>query len=519
MSSPRALSEVGKALVAGTDIGKMLPLAMDKVIEQTGAERGMIMVYGGKGELLFETARALDNKDIEKPEFQVSQTIIQRVRESGKYEVIRNALAEDQLKGNVSIVRLQLLSVACAPLRDESGVFGIIYIDNRKHEARFDDGTGELLAEFADLISVAVKNALEHRRLAERTRQLESEAAQKDLKLNRQAERWRRLEGELAVSKGYGQIKGRSPAMMEVFKLIDKVAATNATVLILGGTGTGKELIARELHRRSLRRDQEFVTLNCSALAEQLLESELFGHEKGAFTGADRQKIGFFEYAGGGTIFLDEIGKISKAVQVKLLRVVQSGEFNRLGSEQIRKTDIRIIAAASPDLPELIKQDKFFPDLYFRLKVIEIRVPPLCERRIDILDIAGYFRERYARRYNKTVYNFSKEACDLLVNYSWPGNVRELENTIERAVILTDDETIQAEDLPHELHQPPVQPAQALDETNFAEAKKRWERDYISMRLKEANGNVAEAARRAGMFPSNFHQKMKQYGITREDCL
>ncbi|MGH7449861.1 MAG: GAF domain-containing protein, partial [bacterium] len=208
MSSPRALSEVGKALVAGTDIGKMLPLAMDKVIEQTGAERGMIMVYGGKGELLFETARALDNKDIEKPEFQVSKTIIQRVRESGKYEVIRNALAEDRLKGNVSIVRLQLLSVACAPLRDESGVFGIIYIDNRKHEARFDDGTGELLAEFADLISVAVKNALEHRRLAERTRQLESEAAQKDLKLNRQVERWRRLEGELAVSKGYGQIKG-----------------------------------------------------------------------------------------------------------------------------------------------------------------------------------------------------------------------------------------------------------------------------------------------------------------------
>jgi transcriptional regulator with GAF, ATPase, and Fis domain len=519
MSSSRVLPEIGKALVAGTDIGKMLPLAMDKVIEQTGAERGMIVVYGNHDELLFETARALDRKDIEKPEFQVSKTIMQRVQASGKYEVIKNALEEDQLKGIVSIVRLQLLSVACAPLRDESGVFGIIYIDNRRQEARFDDSTGELLAEFADLISVAVRNALEHRRLAERTRQLEFEAAQKDLKLNRQVERWRRLEAELTVSKGYGQIKGRSPAMMEVFKLIEKVAATNATVLILGETGTGKELIAREMHRRSLRRDQEFVTLNCSALAEQLLESELFGHEKGAFTGADKQKIGYFEYAGGGTIFLDEIGKISKAVQVKLLRVVQSGEFNRLGSEQVRKTDVRIIAAASPDLPELIKQDKFFPDLYFRLKVIEIRVPPLRERRIDILDIAGYFRERYARRYTKTVHNFSPEACDLLVNYDWPGNVRELENTVERAVILTDDETIQAEDLPHELHPTPSPPAQVMDETNFAEAKKKWERDYICVRLKEANGNVAEAARRAGMFPSNFHQKMKQYGITREDCM
>jgi transcriptional regulator with GAF, ATPase, and Fis domain len=327
------------------------------------------------------------------------------------------------------------------------------------------------------------------------------------------------LEAELAVSKGYGQIKGRSPAMMEVFKLIEKVASTNAPVLILGETGTGKELIAREMHRRSLRRDQEFVTLNCSALAEQLLESELFGHEKGAFTGADRQKIGYFEYASGGTIFLDEIGKISKAVQVKLLRVVQSGEFNRLSSEQVRKTDVRIIAASSPDLPELIKQDKFFPDLYFRLKVIEIRVPPLRERRIDILDMAGYFRERYARRYGKTVHNFSPEACDLLVNYDWPGNVRELENTVERAVILTDDETLQAEDLPHELYQTPSPPTPTAEEINFAEAKKKWERDYICTRLKEAGGNVAEAARRAGMFPSNFHQKMKQYGITREDCM
>lgn len=305
MSSYSTLFEIGKALCAETDISKLLPLAMDQVIVQTGAERGMIMVYGANGELLFETARQLEKKDIENPEFEVSRTIMQQVRESGKYKVVKNALAEEELKGIASVVRLGLLSVVCAPLRDANEVFGIIYSDHRQQKARFDDTIGKLLSEFAELISVAVKNALERRRL-------ETEAAQKDLKLRRQIERRRRLETELAESKGYGQIKGRSPAMQKVFDIIDKVAGTDATILILGETGTGKELIAWELHRRSPRHDQEFVTLNCAGLAEHLLESELFGHEKGAFTGADKQKIGYFEHADGGTIFLDEIGKSAK---------------------------------------------------------------------------------------------------------------------------------------------------------------------------------------------------------------
>jgi DNA-binding NtrC family response regulator len=360
---------------------------------------------------------------------------------------------------------------------------------------------------------------LERRRLVERSRRLESEVSQKELHLRRQIEHRRRLEAELAESKGYGQIKGRSPQMLKIFHRIEKVAATDATVLVIGETGTGKELIARELHKRSLRCDQEFVTLDCGALSENLLESELFGHERGAFTGADKQKMGYFEYADGGTIFLDEIGKVSKTVQVKLLRFLQSGEFTRLGAVQSQRANVRIIAAAGPDLPELIKQGKFYPDLYFRLKVVEIHVPPLRERQEDILEIAGYFLTRYVKRYYRPVKGFSPGARESLLNYPWPGNVRELENAIQSAVILAEDETIQAGDLPHELHRASLELSEVAEEVSLAAAKKKWECEFIRARLKEANGNVALAARRAGMFPSNFFQKMKQYGIKREDGL
>jgi len=513
MSSNNPLFEIGKAMFAETDISKLLPLAMDHVIAQTGAERGMIMVYGANGELLFETARQLDQKDIEHPEFQISKTIMQQVRESGKYKVIKNALTEEELLASGSAVRLGLLSVACAPLRNENEVIGTVYIDHRKQEARFDESTGKLLTEFADLISLSVKNALERRRL-------ETDVTHKDLKLRRQTERLRRLEAELVESKGYGKIKGcKSPAMRKVVAMIEKVAKTEATVLIVGETGAGKELVAWELYQRSSRCEEEFVTLNCASLTETLLGSELFGHEKGAFTGADKQKIGYFEHANGGTIFLDEIGKLSKEVQAKLLRVVQSGEFNRAGGTATLKTDVRVIAAASPDLPELIKQDKFYPDLYFRLKVVDIHLPPLRERREDIPELAEYFRERYADRHKKLIKQFSPEALGLLEKYAWPGNVRELENIIHSAVIFTDGEEIQAEDLPVELQQASIELASPTGELTYFDAKKKWECEFIRARLKEANGNVAEAARLAGIFSSNFHQKMKQCGIRREEYI
>lgn len=516
MSTYRTLFEIGKALVAETDLDTLLPILMDKVIEQTGAERGMITVLGDRGELLFETARHLDKKDLEKPEFEISRTIIQSVLQSGEYAVIKNALDDPLFTASASISRLQLLSVACAPLRESGRSFGVIYIDNRDLTGVFEEDTGRLLNEFAELIAVAVKSLLARRRA-------QSEAAQKDAKLRRQVERLRQLEEQLAQSEGYDELKGlKSLAMLEVVNQIEKVARTDSPVLIIGETGTGKELIARELYRKSLRREQPFIPLNCAALPdENLLISELFGHAKGAFTGADKEKAGIFETADGGTIFLDEIAKSSLPFQTKLLRVLESGEFNRLGEIKIRKTNVRVLSAASPDLPELIKQGGFYPDLYYRLEGFVIRVPALRERREDIPEIAGHFLRKFAAEHKRNLAGFSAEANAALLRYHWPGNVRELRNAINRAVILAEQANIAIADLPHALSDSASDAKPATAEANFNLAKQQvieaFERDFIGKLLTATHGNISEAARRAGMYKKNLIDKMKQYGIRRED--
>ncbi|MDZ7344113.1 MAG: sigma-54-dependent Fis family transcriptional regulator [candidate division KSB1 bacterium] len=504
MSSYRTLFEIGKVLIAETNISKLLPLAMDKVIEETKAQRGIITVFGKDGELLFETARNFRKQDIENPEFEISKTIIQSVLETGRHLVIQNALAEPKFAESSSIGRLRVLSVAGAPLRLHNEVFGVIYIDNRDVAAMFDEGTGRLLSEFAELIAVAVKNALDRRQLIERQHKL-----------------------QMALDEriGYGELIGRSPAMQEVFKLIDKVAGKDITVLITGETGTGKELVARELQRRSSRHDQEFVAFSCANLPENLLESELFGHEKGAFTGADRRKRGLFEIADGGTMFLDEISEMNPAIQAKLLRFLQSGEFKPLGAEVTKRADVRMIVASNRNLSEMIAQGQFREDLYYRLNVIEIKLPPLRERGEDILLIAEYFLKRFARQFNSPVRSFSPAARELLLQHTFPGNVRELENLVLRAIVLAEGDTIEADDLAitksHTRRQVPtfVLPSVSLFNQAKQELIERFEREFIRVGLQATNGNISEAARRAGMHKKNFIQKMQQYGIKREDFL
>lgn len=497
MSSYRTLFNIGKTLVAETDISRLLPLAMDQVIRQTHAERGMIMVYGSEGELLFETARHLSEKDIEKPGFEISRTIIQSVRESGQYVVIKNALEEPRFSSSTSVERLRLLSVACAPLRAEGETIGVIYIDNRDLSAVFGEETGRLLNEFAELISVAVKNAISHRRLEERQH---------------------RLQAELEKSYGYGEIIGRSPAIQEVFKLLDRVADTDATVLITGETGTGKELAARALHRKSPRCDREFVAINCSALPEALLETELFGIEEKTATGV-RKHSGFFEQASGGTLLIDEVGDMPANMQVKLLRVLQERSIRRVGGEREISVDVRIVAATHRDLRTLVEQGKFREDLFYRLNVIEIKLPPLRERGEDILLIAQYFLGRYAKQFNRPVTGLSPEAAEMLLNCSFPGNARELENIIQRAVALASGTTIEAGDLP--LPAAPGAPAPEAGEWNYNRAKQiaieNFDKDLLHRLLKATGGNISEAARRAGMDKKNLIQKLKQYGIKRED--
>ncbi|MCI0698780.1 sigma 54-interacting transcriptional regulator [candidate division KSB1 bacterium] len=502
------LFEIGKSLFAETDLGKLLPLAMDKVIEQTKAQRGMIIVYGPEGEPLVQVARDHHQKNIEQPEKEISTTIVQRVRESGQYVVVKNALEDPSFDKSLSIPRLHILSVAGAPLRHEGEFLGVIYIDNRDIKAVFDDETGKLLSEFAELISVAVKNALERRRLEAET-----------VELRQQIERRRQLEEMLAKSKGYDEIKGlKSLAMLEACKRIENVAGTESPVLILGETGTGKDLVARVLHQKSKRHKQAFVPLNCAAFVNpELLISEFFGHVKGAFSGAEKEKAGYFEAAAGGTIFLDEITKSSLKFQMLLLRVLETGEFSRLGETVVRRADVRIISAANPNLQQLIEKGDFLQDLYFRLAKFTIQIPPLRERREDIMDIAEYFLQKLSQEHERIVKAFDEKARALLLAYPWPGNVRDLMNAVNDAVISADGEIIEIKDLPSALQQAGPSGGVEMKEFNYNQAKEKFDREFFSALLIETRGNIAEAARRGGMDKSNLSKKLHRLGINAKD--
>jgi Nif-specific regulatory protein len=306
-------------------------------------------------------------------------------------------------------------------------------------------------------------------------------------------------------------IIGRAAPMRELYSLMDRVAGTETTVLVSGESGTGKELVARALHERSGRAKRSFIAVNCAALPESVIESELFGHERGAFTGAQDLRRGRFELADGGTLFLDEIGELSPAVQAKLLRVIQEGEFQRVGGSATLKTDVRVIAATNRDLEKEVAESRFRADLFWRLNVFPIRVPPLRERRSDIVLLADYFAEKHGRRSGKPILRISSPAIDLLMTYHWPGNVRELENCMERAVILSTDSVIHAYHLPPSLQSADstgTGPASTLD-ASLA----RLERELLIEALKMCRGNAAAAARRLGVSERRMGLALHRFGI------
>ncbi|RMG66730.1 MAG: sigma-54-dependent Fis family transcriptional regulator [Calditrichaeota bacterium] len=330
-----------------------------------------------------------------------------------------------------------------------------------------------------------------------------------------------RLRREVSSRYGFDQIVGQNHQMRRIFDLITEVADTDATVLIRGETGTGKELIARALHFNSPRKHRAFVRVNCAALSETLLESELFGHEKGAFTGAIRTRIGRFEQAEGGTMFFDEVGDIPPSIQAKLLRVLQEKEFERVGGNKTIQVDVRIIAATNKNLEEEVARGRFREDLFYRLNVIPIHLPPLRERLDDLPLLVSHFLKLYAEKFKKPVRDISPEALSRLMVHDWPGNVRELENVIERAVIIEKQEVITLPTIQRCL-QPKSEasfryfineevPLKTLKE----EFLRQFEREYIIRLLRKCQGNIAEAARRAGMHYKNFYQKMQRYGISK----
>lgn len=333
----------------------------------------------------------------------------------------------------------------------------------------------------------------------------------------------KRLRDELARSNGERVMLGESPAMHKLFERIDTVAQVNVTVLVRGESGTGKELIARAIHERSGRNDGPFIAVNAAAIPEGLVESELFGHERGAFTGAEKRRIGRFEQASGGTIFLDEIGDMPLAAQSKILRLLEERTFERLGGRKSIETDLRLVTATNRDLKELMRQGKFREDLFYRIKVVELTAPPLRERATDIPLLAGAFCQASAEQHEKQVIGFTEAASRALIAHSWPGNVRELKNAIETGVVLASGERIDICDLPLELNQGGVPEGLTLPKERMPlreatkQATESFERAYISEVLKETNGNISAAARTLGVHRQSLQNKMRTLLLSAED--
>lgn len=333
-----------------------------------------------------------------------------------------------------------------------------------------------------------------------------------------------RLRFQLDRLDSMGEILGKSEVMKDVFARIEKVSATDVTVLIHGESGSGKELVAREIHKRSKRAQGPQVVMNCAAVPETLIESELFGHERGAFTGATDRRIGKFELAHGGTIFLDEVGDMSISTQSKLLRVLEEQKFERLGGVDTLKVDVRVVSATNKNLQEEIKAGRFREDLYYRLKVVEIELPALRDRREDISLLVHHFLELFSRKHKKKGINISKEVMRAMMCYDWPGNVRQLANLIESAVVLAEDSTIVLEALPEELRGSQPSTASALEieySLPFKEAKRRlvetFEREFISRSLEAHKGNVTRAAETLGMHRQGLQQKIRELQLRRKE--
>jgi two-component system response regulator HydG len=357
-----------------------------------------------------------------------------------------------------------------------------------------------------DAVAIAVSQAAEHKRLIDRTR---------------------RLQQRLEAQERFGELIGTSPKMIAVYKLIEGVATATSTVLILGESGTGKELVARAIHQRSARANKPFVAVNCAAIPKELVESELFGHVRGAFTGAQNARAGLFETAHTGTIFLDEVGDLPLASQVKLLRTLQEGEVKRVGADDTKVVDVRVLAATNVDLKARIDAGSFRTDLYYRLNVIAIHLPALRERGDDAALLAYHFIQKYCRRMERENKKLAPDALQALREYEWPGNVRELEHAIERAVVLAQGDAIVRSDLPFEAQFPDELPTRAvplnasrfalspqITDLPYAEAKKLattlFEEAYIEELMRRAGGNLSEAARQAGVDRSNFKRIVRK---------
>jgi len=448
------------------------------VFDVIPAERGAILLMDEPGQEL-RAHVAWDRVQGPDHPVHVSQGILRRVMEE------RVSILEDDGAGTESQAGKQ--SVLCAPLLAGERCLGILYLDARNAATTFTADDLELVSAIAALTAMGIENARQFERLNQENQQLRAE-----------------------VSLTHDMV-GRSARMREVYRFIERVAPSDATVLIGGESGTGKELAARAIHKNSPRRNQPFVALNCAALTETLLESELFGHEKGAFTSAISQKKGFLEVAEGGTIFLDEVGELSPILQAKLLRVLQEREFVRVGGTRAIKINVRFLAASNRDLQKAVQEEKFRADLFHRLNVISITLPALREHAEDIPLLAEHFAGRYAAKGSRVVRGISEPARTCLLQYEWPGNIRELENAMERAVVVGSSEWILPEDLPETVAETAAGGEAAPGK--YHEAIRKLKKELILNALEQSGGSITEAAKLLGVHGNYLHRLMRNLDL------
>ncbi len=473
----RQLFAFVESLLEQESVEKLLETMMDQVVALSKADKGVLLVFDG-GRLVVKVARNVARQNIAGAMERLSDSIIARVVETRRSALVSNALTDEHFKDSASIINLKLSSVMCAPMMTGEELLGIVYVGNDRFVDHFDAQRLALLELWAGLAALVMRRA----------------AAADALRDDNEALR-RQLD-----ERKFGALIGACGGMREVFKRIERIAPTDISVLIEGETGTGKELIARELHKRSRRGEGPFVTINCGAIPGELLESELFGSVRGAFTSASSTRDGLFQAASGGTLFLDEIGEMPLALQVKLLRALQEREVFKVGSTQPETIDIRVLAATHRDLQREIAQGRFRQDLYYRLNVAGIVLPPLRERGDDIEVLARALLAKHQRSLNPTVEGFSQEALAALRRHSWPGNVRELEARVQKALVLSENRLISPADL--ELEEPLAEmSSRAVGPLTLAQAKDEFQRRFIAEALARNEGNRTRAAKELGVDP------------------
>jgi transcriptional regulator with GAF, ATPase, and Fis domain len=519
------LQRTTRAINSELDLEPLLEIILDAAVELTDAERGFLILREGEA-LRIRVARNLDRETIERPEFSISRSIAESVCRNGEPILTLNAQEDERFADTQSVDTLGLRSLLCVPFTVKDRVLGTVYLDNRLHKGVFSDEDLRLLETLADQAAIAIQNAdlvgelrASKRSLDDLNRALEERVRNQSAELSEVRRILSSSSDDLGFKYRYENIVGRSRRMQEVFRLLDRVIDSEVPVFIHGESGTGKELVAKAIHFNGPRRERPFVSENCAALPETLLESELFGYVKGAFTGANTDKKGLFELAAKGTLFLDEVGNMGAEMQKKLLRVLQEREIRRVGGKDKIATDVRIISASNRDPKEMVAQGALREDLYFRLQVITVEIPPVRERREDIPRLVEHFLTKFCADEKRRPLAVPPEVMNRFLDYSWPGNVREIENEVRRIVTLADSEISLDLISPHireGREQFRVEPSGPI--RNLNALVEEVERLEILKALEHCRNNKTRAAEMLGISRFTLQRKLEKYGLHQRDA-